>query len=252
MARTTDTSYWDVPPETEVRVNGEHTLTVVGPGTLAALKASKDRTGPMDLPPHDPVAARKFAESFGTVDTVLETLPPGSEYPYLGSRDDLDFIEVGHWGDVISISDPALADSWGNQPLLTQAASLRTRSPDALIVGAAWVDCGGGMDHMEYAIHVPGGPSLEAEGWHGEDPWTVDGDPREIVRALGITAEAMAEAELDLEEEQNTFDWDGLCDLALGPIHTCVYYPAHKTSLFRVRHTEGATFSLEETWLKNP
>lgn len=245
---THDISYWgeDLPPDAETQVYGEeYSLTVVGPGALAALKNAKDPDG---LPPHDPVAARQFAESFGTVEAVLETLPPGTDYSSPETRADLDIIQVGHWGDVISISDPALADSWGSQPLWTQAEALRARFPDALIVGAATVDCRGGMDYMEYAIHVPGGPSLKAEGWHGEDPWTVDGDPREIVRALGITDEALEEFELDLDEEENIFDWDGLCDLALAPVKPCSY-AGHDSSLFRVRHTESATFDLRETWL---
>jgi len=128
-----DTTYWTSPPDREVRALGDDfTLTLLLPpfptGTVPA--------GNADFSPHNPEEARRFAESFDTVEEILEELPPASaaDFPAQLTRADLDIIKVGCWGNVISITDPALADNIGDAPLLGAAARLHERHPYAMIV----------------------------------------------------------------------------------------------------------------------
>ncbi|MFI0714412.1 DUF6333 family protein [Streptomyces inhibens] len=54
-------------------------------------------TDAADLPAHDPAVARRFAESFGTVDTILEELGtvPATADVAAGTRADLELVRVG-------------------------------------------------------------------------------------------------------------------------------------------------------------
>ncbi|MGP8304168.1 DUF6333 family protein [Streptomyces inhibens] len=238
----TDTTFWTCPPDREVRGHGDdYTLTLLLPPFP---------TGTVNLPPHDPERARHFAENFDTVDEILEELPPVSAGNYLPleTRSDLDIIKVGCWGNVISISDPALAESIGDLPLLGASATLRERYPDARIVGSAHVDCG--EDHTEDIIQLPGGVMLHAEGWPCVEPLDVTGDPQAVVRALGISPEPLAEEEIDLDAASDEIDWRALGRLALGPCDPWGR-PDLQMSVFRVRHTSSATFRMRETWFMN-
>ncbi|MGW2111763.1 DUF6333 family protein [Streptomyces sp. NPDC001948] len=235
----TDTTFWACPPDREVRGHGDdYTLTLLLPPFPA---------GTVNFSPHDPEEARHFAENFDTVDEILEELPPGSACgsPAPETRADLDIIKVGCWGNVISITDPALADSIGDSPLLGASNTLRSRYPDARIVGSADVHCGG--DHTEDIIRLPGGLMLHAEGWSGVEPLEVTGDPQAVVRALGISSETLAEEAIDLDEESDEIDWRALGRLALGPCDPWGRVDL-RMSVFRVRHTSGSTFRMEESW----
>ncbi|MEU8686214.1 DUF6333 family protein [Streptomyces sp. NPDC048611] len=235
----TETTFWTCPPDREVGGHGDdHTLTLVLPPFPS---------GTVSFAPHDPEGARHFAENFDTVDEVLEELPPVSAAEHLapGTRADLDLIRVGCWGNVISVTDPALVDSIGDLPLLGASAALRERHPDARIVGSANVDCG--EDHTEDLIQLPGGVMLHAEGWPGVEPLDLTGDPHAVVRALGIGAETLVEEAIDLAEESDEIDWRALGRLALGPCDPWGRADL-RMSVFRVRHTSSSTFRMEESW----
>lgn len=247
-----DTTYWTSPPDREVRALGDDfTLTLLlPPFPTGTVPAGTVPAGNANFPPHDPEEARRFAESFDTVEEILEELPSASpaDFPAQLTQADLDIIKVGCWGNVISITDPALADNIGDAPLLGAAARLHERHPDAMIVGSANVDLG--EDHSEDIIQLPGGLMLHTEGWSGVEPLEVTGDPQAMVRALGLSSETLADKEIDLDEESDEIDWRALGRLALGP-----YDPWGRAdlrmSVFRVRHTSGSTYRMEETWFWN-
>jgi hypothetical protein len=245
LAGVTETSYWTCPPDRRVDGSGDYTITILhppfptttGPSTLTTIA---------ELAPHDPVRAREFAESFGTVEAVLEELPPPdtvSASP--ATRADLDLIRVGCWGNVIGISDPALADNGNSWPLLTETETLHKLYPDARIVGSVHNDMG--ADHSEDTIFLPGGPMLHSEGWDSSR-WDVTGDPHAILAALGITAESLVGgyAELDVDNPANT-NWYAFGRLALGPLDPW-NFDVVQISEFRVRHTEHYTDLMEEIW----
>jgi hypothetical protein len=241
----TDTSFWTCPPDRRVYGWGEYAITILrppfptttGPSTLTTIA---------ELAPHDPAQARQFAETFGTVDSVLEELPltnTVSTFPQ--TRADLDIITVGCWGNVIAISDPALADNGNMCPLLDETEALRQRYPDARIVG--WVDIDMGEDHHENTIHLPEGLMLHSEGWDCTR-WDLTGDPHAILQALGITPGSLAGHDAELDEEEPAFtNWQAFGRLVLGP-----YDPwncqALQMSAFRVRHTKDYTSLMEEIW----
>ena len=239
------TDYWTCPPDREVDGWGDFTITVLhppfpttaGPSTLAMIAG---------LAPHDPVRAREFAEAFGTVEAVLEELPRTdtvSVFP--ATRSDLDVIRVGVWGNVIGISDPALADNGTNCPLLEEVEALHKLYPDARIVGSAHNDMG--ADHSEDAILLPGGLMLHSEGWDSSR-WDLTGDPHAILAALGTTAESLVgtDAELAAGSPADT-NWQAFGSLALGPLDPW-HFDVVQMSAFRVRHTEYYTGLMEEVW----
>ncbi|MFJ6752880.1 DUF6333 family protein [Streptomyces sp. NPDC091266] len=238
----TDTTFWTYPPDQEVRGHGDdYTLTLLLPPFPA---------GTVNFSPHDPEKARHFAENFDTVDEILEELPPVSagDFLPLEARADLDLIKVGCWGDVISLTDPALADTIGDLPLLGAATTLRERYPDARIVGSANVDRG--EDHTEDIIQLPDGLTLHTEGWPGVEPLEVTGDPQAVVRALGISPETLAKESIDLDEESDEIDWRTLGRLALGPGDPWGRADL-PMSVFRVRHTSTSTYRMKEAWFSN-
>lgn len=233
-------SFWSVGEDQEVLRYGEFCLTVVDapfPG------------GAGELPAHDVERAREFVGSFGTVDAVLEELGPVSatDAVDLETRGDLDVVRVGCWGQVTEIADPALAHCGDTFPVLEQAEALRKRFPEAVIVAAATLEYN--APYGAFVISHPDGTSVFAAGWQGEGDWDLDGDVRAVVRAFGITEEALAEEEIDLDDDPGSFDWDALAQLALEQVAP-LDHENRVMSAFRVRHTEDTTFDMEETWLE--
>ncbi|MGW6919112.1 DUF6333 family protein [Kitasatospora sp. NPDC054939] len=241
----TDHGHWTCPPDRPVHGWGEYTVTVLrppfpagaGPGTAEALGA---------LPPHDPVAARRFAESFGTVECVLDELyRTDTVVPLPRTRADLDVVHVGCWGGLIGLSDPALADNGNQLPLLAETEALHRRFPDARIVGSVGTDMG--AHHSEDTVHLPTGLALHSEGWDSTR-WDLTGDPHALLHALGIRPESLAgqAAELHPDDPAAT-DWQSFGRLALGP-----WDPWGRRTLqlsaFRVRHTAEYTDLMEEIW----
>jgi len=239
-----DNSFWTCPPDREVHGSGEYTITIL----LPPLPTTTDRRTltTTELAPHDPVRARQFAETLGTVDAVLEELPlTNTVSTFPATRADLDIIKVGCWGNIIGISDPALADNGNACPLLDETETLHQRHPDARIVGSVSNDMG--ETHYENTIHLPEGLMLHCEGWDSTQ-WNLTGDPHAILHALGITPESLAghDAELDGENPSRT-DWHAFGNLALGPLDPW-HFDTVQMSAFRVRHTEDHTTLMEEIW----
>jgi len=241
-----DNGFWTCPPDRKVYGWGEYTITILHP----PFPTTTDRstlTTIAELAPHDPAQARQFAETFGTVDAVLEELPltnTVSDFP--ATRADLDIIKIGCWGNIIGISDPALADNGNDRPLLDETTALHQRYPDARIVGSVSNDMG--MTHYESTIHLPEGLMLHYEGWSGEPHWDLTGDPHAILHALGSTPESLAghDAELD-EDDPSCTNWNAFGNLALGP-RAPWHFETVQMSSFRVRHTEDYTSLMEEIW----
>ncbi|GAA3897582.1 hypothetical protein GCM10022244_04860 [Streptomyces gulbargensis] len=241
----TENSFWTSPPQARVRGSGHCTITVVLPPFPGHSQ---------EWPANDPDRAREFAASFGTIDEVLEyhgerNISDGFS---LRARDDLDWIQVGVWGNVIGISDPALADGGNAWPVLEQVRNLAARYPGAKIVGGATVDRG--ETHEEAAWVVPGFELVHSEGWPCEDDtsrWTLGGDPRAVLDACGVTARTAEDADVayDPDNPASTY-WGGLGELILGP-HRPWRRRRVRTSVFRVRHTRAATDLMEENWIQD-
>lgn len=235
-------SFWDVPPDADVVRYGAYELTLVQPG------APMDARG---LPAHDPVAARRFAESFGTIDTVLEDLGTVSatDDASAGTRADLELVRVGCWGGITEITDPGLVQCNGSYPVEEEAESLAERHPGAVIIASCTIDYN--MTYGAYKIIHPDGTRLFAAGWHGtsEEYWDVDGSPADVAAAFGITAPELSDAYVELNAAAHVFSWKALCTLALKKVAP-LDHTGRSTSLFRVRHTEEVTGNMEEMWLE--
>jgi hypothetical protein len=236
------TDFWSVGEEQKILRHGEFGLTVVHapfPGALAT------------LPAHDPDRAREFVGAFGTVDAVLAELglDSATDPAPFATRRDLERVSVGCWGNVTRIVDPALGHRGDSFPVLEQSEALRERFPDAVIIASATIDYN--MTYGAWVISHPSGASVFAAGWHGEENWDFDGDVGAVVEAFGIPAEALAEKNVDLDEDINGFYWEGLERLALGRVAP-LHLGGRTMSVFRVRHTEDTTFDMEETWLEEP
>lgn len=226
----------------EVNGYGEFTLAVVFPPFQPHARSS-----PANFAPHDPARARALAESFPTVDAVLEELPEtGAVRSSPETRADLDLVAVGCWGSVIGISDPALAGDSFDKTLWDVTSVLAERHPEARVIGAASIDRG--ENHEQSAVHLPGGLKLYTEAWPGPDQFSLDGDPHAIARAVGVSAEVLAAAYIDLDDEPWTIPWGHFGRQLLDPFDPWGYADL-RMSEFRVRRTEEAALHLEETWL---
>ncbi|TWP49957.1 hypothetical protein FKR81_22240 [Lentzea tibetensis] len=151
----------------------------------------------------------------------------------------------GYGGGVIDDQE-VNADDGLDCTLLTVTSALAERYPEARIVGAANIDRG--ENHDETAVHLPGGLKLHTEGWPAAGQFYIDGDPHAVVSALGISAEVLASAYIDLGEEQWTVPWEHFGRQLLDPYNPWGFAEL-KMSLFRVRHTEEAMLHMEDIWL---
>ncbi|WP_405808000.1 DUF6333 family protein [Streptomyces sp. NBC_00210] len=233
-------NYWTSPPDRMVHGGmGRCDITILQP------PFEVDARG---LPGNDAVRAREFARSFGAVDEVLEELGarPANEVLYPAERADLDVILAGAWGNVLGISDPALADNGNNTPLLYEVGRLRERYPDARIVGRVEVDCG--ESHTEDIVWLPDGAMFHASGWPGMDPWELAGDPHAVAAALGITDQMLEDIDVDLDAEPEEVEWADFVSLALGEADPWSW-PQPEASVFRVRHTETYTRRMERLFI---
>lgn len=253
---------WNTPADEEVDLVGEYRLTVVRhvrhvrhvnhPGTAPAASAPAS-SGPAGLPAHDPVAARRFAESFGTIETVVDDLgtAAATEGLFADTRADLEVVRVGCWGDVIEISDPALVHCYGSHPVRAEAEALAERFPDAVVIASCVIDMN--MPLGAWKIIHPDGTRLFAadgiseEGEDGEGDWELDGSAAAVASAFGITAQECEDESIDLDNEGWGNNWDALCTLALSKVSPP--RDGRELSVFRVAHTEEAIGDMEEIWL---
>ncbi|MFD4945688.1 DUF6333 family protein [Streptomyces sp. NPDC058239] len=235
----TDVTFWTSPADRMVRGGGaRYDITVLQPPFTATARS---------FPPNAPATARQFAESFPTVDTVLEELGlrPASESLYLATRADLDVVQAGAWGNVMAISDPALVDNGNDTPLFYEVKRLRERFPDARIVGRVEVDCG--EDHTEDIVWLPDGTMFHASGWPTDEPWELSGDPHAVAAALGVATQMLEDIDVDLDAEPGEVVWADFVSLALGEADPWPWTHL-KTSAFRVRHTRSYTRTMEELY----
>ncbi|MFF0436733.1 DUF6333 family protein [Streptomyces sp. NPDC004327] len=235
------TDYWSSPSDRPVHgALGRCDLTVLLPPFARDVH---------DLAANDPVSAREFAASFGSVEEVLAELGERAaiETPHFpAERSDLDVVLAGAWGSVLGVSDLALADDGNDEPLRREAGRLRERFPDARIFGRVSFDRGD--SHTEDLVWLPDGTLFHASGWPGMDPWELTGDPYEVAAALGITDAMLAGADLDLDDDPEQVEWADLVSLALGDADPWTR-PRHRVSAFRVRRTESHTLRMEELFL---
>ncbi|MFG3141319.1 DUF6333 family protein [Streptomyces sp. NPDC048211] len=236
-----DTDFWTLPPGRATRGGGSRfELTVLRPPFTAAVG---------ELPPNATGPAAEFARSLGAVDDVTEDLGlrRRSDMATVATRADLDVVQVGVWGNVISVSDPAFADDGSDMPLLAEATRLRERFPDARIVGRVEVHFG--AEHTEDLVWLPDGTMFHACGWPGDEPFVVTGDPQGVMSALGITAEALEDLDVyvDLDDDPNQNDWGALATACLGDADPWGRADLEASSL-RVRHSEHATGRMESLY----
>lgn len=240
----TSTELWDHPPEQEIRGYGEGRITIVLPPFAPYAPLSPE--SPLAFAPHDPVKARAFAESWPTVEAVLEERPATDTDPDLPeTRADLELIQVGYWGNVIAVSDYSLVDNGLDLTLLAQTRALAERFPQARIIGSTEIDQG--ETHEETVVRLPGGATLHTEGWPAAEPFHLDGDPHAIARAVGITPEVLAHNHIDLSGEPWTVPWASFGEVLLHPFEPWGY-EALKMSEFRVRHTEDSVLHMDDIW----
>ncbi|MGW2346441.1 DUF6333 family protein [Streptomyces sp. NPDC001661] len=243
MTEAATSSHWDEPADTKVRWHGDRRLTVVRHARPrpAAVPAA-------GLPAHDPVAAREFAESFGTIERVLDDLGtvPAVERVFPETRSELEQVLVGCWGDVIEITDGGLVHCDGAHLVDEQAEALAERFPDAAVIASCVIDYS--MPYGAWKFIHPDGTRVFAAGWDGEDDWDLEGSPADVAAAFGLTEREFAKAEIDLDAQAMSFDWSGLADLAresVSPLH----HVERELSVFHVAHTEDAVGRMTEMWL---
>ncbi|MGW7360972.1 DUF6333 family protein [Streptomyces sp. NPDC054802] len=239
-----DTDYWTFPSDRRTRGSGSrYELTVLHPPF--ALDVA-------DIPPNDPERAAELARSLGTIDDVVEDLGPRarSDMITVATRADLDVVQAGAWGNLLSVSDPAFADDGNDRPLLAEATRLRDRFPDARIVGRVEVHCG--AEHTEDLVWLPDGTMFHACGWPGDEPFVVTGDPQAVMSALGITTEALEDLDVyvDLDDEPNQNDWGALATACLADADPWGRTDLYASSL-RVRHSEHATGHMEALYFND-
>lgn len=235
----TDTLYWTSAPDRTVRGSmGLCHLTVARPPFDVDAR---------DLPPQDPARARAFAESFEGVEEVREDLGPRSVQTPLPAavRADLDIVHAAAWGDMVSIVNPAFAADGNDEPLKSAAGALRTRFPDARIVGRAAYH--GGMEHTEDIVWLPDGTMFHASGWPGDEPFVVSGDPKAVIAALDLKSWMLDNAGVDLNEAVNEIEWSRLAGLALGRSDPWGWEEM-RTTAFRVQHAADAVRDMERLY----
>ncbi|MGW4897516.1 DUF6333 family protein [Kitasatospora sp. NPDC004240] len=235
----TDTSFWTSPADRVVHGGtGRCDITIVQPPFTVAAHT---------LPAHDPAVAREFAEEMSSVYEVLGEVGtrPADRTPRPATRDDLDLVQVGAWGPVLGIGDPALADNGNNAPLLYEVYRLREQYPDALIAGRVEVDFG--ESHTEDVVWLPDGTMFQATGWPGIGPCELTGDPHAVAAALGITRDRLEAVGVGPDAEPAEVKWSALVGLALGEADPWPWTHL-ETSVLKVRHTASSVRRMEELY----
>ncbi|MGD3112104.1 DUF6333 family protein [Streptomyces sp. YGL11-2] len=235
----TDDNIWDYPPDTPTVHTGTFRLTMI----------ERPFPGPHgSLPPHDHARAREIAASLTTVEEItaeLESRRAGDEFPH-ETRADLEQIQVGCWGPVTEITDAAFAHRGEFTPLADHTEALAKLHPNAALIGSATVDFS--IRYRCFLFIHPDGTRLWADGWAGEDPWTVDGNVHDIIDAFAAH-NALENVDFNADAEARTMAWSELEDAIL---RTVMPVSRHEgvLSVFRVRRPREVAVNLEETWLE--
>lgn len=199
---------------------------------------SRSGTSGGDLPPHDPVRARRFVETLTTVAEVLdgereislsEAVPPDSPADFV-------YVAVGCWGNVVHLVDPALLLS----AMEEEVAALRKLHPDARIAGETVLSLTD--QHHGYVLAAPGAETLHAGSWDGENYEVEQGDVPALLRALGSGEDMEGVNPLGLDEV------DRLAALVCTGFDDTDDPDSLRMSLFRVRHTEDVQEGMDELW----
>lgn len=232
--------FWTSPADRIVRgTMGHCNLTVLQPPFDVDIRT---------LAVNDPGRAAQFAAVISTVERVVEHLGPQSAMhtPEPGTRADLDIVQAGAWGNVLGVFDPAFASDGNDAPLRYEAERVRELFPDARIVGR--VSFHGGAEHTEDIVWLPDGAMFHACGWPGDEPFVIDGDPDAVIASLGLDAQVLDDAGIDLAgEEPNETEWALLAALALGEADPWSR-PEPQAAALRVRHDESAVRSMENLY----
>ncbi|MFD8543293.1 DUF6333 family protein [Streptomyces sp. NPDC059649] len=235
----TDDSIWDFPSDAPTARTGTFRLTMI------------ERPFPVpygSLPSHDHARARDIAASLTSVEEITAELGSrraGEELPH-ETRADLEQIGVGCWGPVTAITDAAFAHRGEFTPLADHAEALAKLHPNAALIGSATVDFS--IRYRCFFFLHPDGTSLWADGWAGEDPWTVVGSVRDTIDAFAAH-NALEEADFDADAEPPVMAWSELEDAVLRTVMPAGWHH-EMVSVFRVRRPREVAVHLEETWIE--
>ncbi|MFI9052019.1 DUF6333 family protein [Streptomyces sp. NPDC053427] len=234
----TDNGIWDYPPDAPVVRDGSFTLTVINNPAPHEIQS---------LPQHDHARAREVAASLVSVAGVAAELGRrrATDRIVHDTRADLEQVRIGCWGPVTEISDPALAYRGGFFPLAEQAEALAEQNPGAAVIGSARIDFS--IRYGAWIFIHPGGKHLWAEGWPGDDPWSVEGSVEDI---LGVfEAHTELDSDFDVDADPSVMDFSEVEDAVLGSLMP-IDRRKRLLSTFRVERTQEAAAHLEETWLE--
>ncbi|MFH8681067.1 DUF6333 family protein [Streptomyces lydicus] len=235
----TDNSIWDRPPEAPVLRTGAFRLTMI----------ERPFPGPAgSLPAHDHARARDIAAGLTTVEEIiaeLEPRPVSDGLPH-ETRADLEQLDVGCWGPVTEITDAAFAHRGEFTPLADHAEALAKRYPNAALIGSVTVEFA--IRYRAFLFLHPDGTQLWADGWAGEDPWTVTGNVHDIIDAFAVRG-ALENAGFNAAAEPGAMAWSELEDVILRSLMP-VRRSERMLSGFRVTRPREVAVHLEETWLE--
>ncbi|MGW7579426.1 DUF6333 family protein [Streptomyces sp. NPDC054765] len=235
----TDNSIWDYPPDAPVARIGAFRLTMI----------ERPFPGPHgSLPSHDRARARDIAASLTTVEEITAELEPrrtSDEFPH-ETRADLEQIQVGCWGPVTEITDAAFAHRGEFTPLAEHAEALAKLHPNTALIGSATVDFS--LRYRCFLFLHPDGTRLWADGWAGEDPWTVNGNVQDTLDAFAAH-NALEDVDFNADAEPRVMAWSELEDAVLHTLMP-VRWRERTVSVFRVRRPREVAVNLEETWLE--
>ncbi|MFI0226776.1 DUF6333 family protein [Streptomyces lydicus] len=235
----TDNSIWDCPPEAPVLRTGSFRLTMI----------ERPFPGPAgSLPPHDHARARDIAAGLTTVEEITAGPEPrhdSDEFPH-ETRADLEQLRVGCWGPVTEITDAAFAHRGEFTPLADHAEALAKLHPNAALIGSVTVDFS--IRYRAFLFRHPDGTQLWADGWAGEDPWTVIGNVHDTIDAFAVHS-ALEDVDFNAAAEPHVMAWSELEDALLRTLMP-VRRHGRMLSDFRVTRPREVAVHLEETWLE--
>ncbi|MFE4334849.1 DUF6333 family protein [Streptomyces sp. NPDC056831] len=199
-------------------------------------------------PAHDPVRARAVVAGLSTVSTVVEELEPmpRRDIDHPRHMDDLDYVAVGCWGDIVQISDPALGEDGILSTNLDATFDAQVKAhPEARITAVC--EMNSAETYGKYLAHVPGQPRLSADGW---DDQYVTGNPAQLLRAVGVGPGTPGAECLDSGQDEPFIGLEYLDLLACG-LHSVYSKENLMVSVFKVTRTEDVQEAIDDVWLQD-